>query len=276
MPVDLYIGGAEHAVLHLLYARFWNRFLVDIDCYNHAEPFQKLRNPGLVLAADGKKMSKSKNNFVDPNSFLLSHGADAVRLYQKFIGPFDKSVSWNERGLDAMRKWLGRVYRLFVEKQNLFVKAPTPHLQRIYATTVQKVTENYTNLSFNVAISQLMVFINHCYKSDKINFEYGLGFLKLLYPVCPHLSEEIWSLWKQEALLIEHSWPTYRANELKLENVVFAIQINGKTKKTLSLPIDLDKNAVVALAKKKASFYLRTNEIKKIIFIANKIVNFVC
>lgn len=275
MPVDLYIGGAEHAVLHLLYARFWNLFISDIGCYDKQEPFQKLRNPGLILASDGKKMSKSKGNFIDPNTFLLSHGADALRLYQQFLGPFAKVVVWNEQGLDAMRKWLARVYRLFVEKKVLFQpRFFNSHLDHIYAVTVKKVTESYDNLSFNVAISQLMVFINHCYKSKQIYFAYGLGFLKLLYPVCPHLAEEIWSLWKQDGWLINQQWPTYDPRHLKLERVNVAIQVNGKTKKLLALLPNLKEKEVATLAKKAVPL-LEKKLIKKIIFVENKIINFV-
>ena len=272
MPVDVYVGGAEHAVSHLLYARFWNLFLTEIGCYDVQEPFQKLKNQGLILASDGKKMSKSKGNSVDPNSFLVSHGADAVRLYEKFLGPFEKTAVWKTQGLDAARKWLARVYSLFVNKRHLFQETESSAMDYVFAQTVKVVSQSYQDFNFNVAVSQLMVFVNSCYKSNLIKWSYGIAFLQLLHPICPHLTEEIWSLWEQKPLLIESGWPTYDVKYLQKKTVFIAVQLNGKTKKVMEVIKDLSKREVIETALKK--FNIKTKKIKDVFFVKNKIINF--
>lgn len=275
MPVDLYVGGKEHAVSHLLYARFWNHFLVKIGCYDKKEPFQKLLNQGLILASDGKKMSKSRGNIVNPEDFLISHGADALRLYEKFLGPFEQKVYWNDHGIDAMRKWLARVFRLFIINKNKFIKQETPNIDYIYHQTVKEVTALYESCTFNVAIAKLMTFINACYKAKQINLVYGKGFLQLLHPICPHLTEEIWSLWDQQNSLVQTPWPIYEVNKLIKSVVIIAVQINGKTKKTMEMTKNAEQNTVVTEAKKSVQKQLQQQKIIKILFVPNKIVNFV-
>ena len=275
MPVDLYVGGQEHAVSHLLYSRFWNHFLVEIGCHNHKEPFKKLLNQGLILAHDGKKMSKSRGNVVDPNSFLLSHGADALRLWEKFLGPFSQKIYWKEEGLDAMRKWLSRVYRLFIVNKKLFTTEKTNELEFVHAKMIKKVNENYNNFNFNVVISELMSFINLCYKSKKINILYAKDFLKLLHPICPYLTEEIWFLWKEKKILIHTSWPKINEKKLVKEKNTFAIQINGKTKKIINFKINEKKEQIIEKCKVLLFNKIKKTKIKKIIFIKQKVVNFV-
>lgn len=275
MPVDLYIGGYEHAVTHLIYARFWTYFLYELQLISHPEPFTKLLNQGLILAKDGTKMSKSKGNVINPNNFLLSHGADAMRLHINFLGSFQQKVSWNEDTLDAMRKWLARIYRLFFEHQNFFTTKPTPHLDYIYAKTVKEVTANFNNHNFNVAIAHLMTFINHCYKQKKISWLYFEGFLKLLYPLCPHLTEEIWWQLGKKTLLIDSSWPSYDQQKLVLNKVNMALQINGKTKRVLSFAWNLSENEVVNISKQYLHNHLFQKRVRKVIFVKNKIINFV-
>src|SRR5690606_5602167 len=187
LPVDLYVGGAEHAVLHLLYARFWHKVLYDLGIVPTKEPFQKLFNQGMILGENNEKMSKSRGNVVNPDDIVHSHGADTLRLYEMFMGPLEASKAWSEKGLDGARRFLDRVWRLFVtEDGQLNPKIQdakgTKELEVLYHQTVKKVTEDYENLHFNVAISQLMVFVNEAYKQDVLPREYMEGFVKLLSP----------------------------------------------------------------------------------------------
>ena len=198
LPVDLYIGGVEHAVLHLLYARFWHKVLYDIGVVHTKEPFQKLFNQGMILGEGNEKMSKSKGNVVNPDDIIASHGADTLRLYEMFMGPLDAAIAWSEKGLDGSRRFLDRVWRLLVDENgNLSSKVvddETPNLQKVYHQTVKKVTEDVETLNFNTAISQLMVFINEGYKAEAINRHFVEGFVKLLSPIAPHITEELWAI----------------------------------------------------------------------------------
>ena len=220
-------------------------------------------------------MSKSRGNVVDPNSFLLSHGADALRLWEKFLGPFSQKIYWKEEGLDAMRKWLSRVYRLFIVNKKLFTTEKTNELEFVHAKMIKKVNENYNNFNFNVVISELMSFINLCYKSKKINILYAKDFLKLLHPICPYLTEEIWFLWKEKKILIHTSWPKINEKKLVKEKNTFAIQINGKTKKIINFKINEKKEQIIEKCKVLLFNKIKKTKIKKIIFIKEKVVNFV-
>lgn len=197
LPVDIYIGGAEHAVLHLLYARFWHKVLYDIGVVPTKEPFQQLFNQGMILGENNEKMSKSKGNVVNPDDIVASHGADTLRLYEMFMGPLDASIAWSENGLDGARRFLDRVWRLFVqdngELSEKITDAPNKELEKAYHQTVKKVTEDYAELRFNTAISQMMVFINDAYKAETLPKEYVEGFVKMIAPVAPHIGEELWS-----------------------------------------------------------------------------------
>ena len=198
LPVDIYIGGAEHAVLHLLYARFWHKFLYDIGVVPTKEPFQKLFNQGMILGENNEKMSKSKGNVVNPDEIVESHGADTLRLYEMFMGPLDGSIAWSANGVDGSRRFLDRIWRLLIDdngnlnpkiKENLEQESG---LEKVYHQTVKKVTEDYEALHFNTAISQLMVFINEAYKADVLPISYVEGFVKLISPIAPHIAEELW------------------------------------------------------------------------------------
>src|SRR5699024_9204946 len=193
LPVDLYIGGAEHAVLHLLYARFWDKFLYDIGVVHTKEPFQKLFNQGMILGSNNEKMSKSKGNVVNPDDIVVSHGADTLRLYEMFMGPLDADVAWSTTGLDGAKRFLDRVWRLVVTEEGDLSDKVTEDLEgdldKIYHQTVKKVTEDFKNLHFNTAISQLMVFVNEAYKVNKVTKLQIEGFVKLLYPIAPHICE---------------------------------------------------------------------------------------
>src|SRR5690625_1493969 len=218
LPVDIYIGGAEHAVLHLLYARFWHKFLYDIGVVHTKEPFYKLFNQGMILGTNNEKMSKSKGNVVNPDDIVHSHGADTLRLYEMFMGPLDADVAWSTTGLDGSRRFLDRVWRLIINEDGTvsekIVDEHDDKMERIYHETVKKVTKDYENLHFNTAISQMMVFINEGYKVEKISKQFIEGFVKLLYPVAPHLGEELWNRLGYQDMMTYTTWPTY--DEAKL------------------------------------------------------------
>lgn len=275
MPVDLYIGGQEHAVSHLLYARFWNQFLVrNCQIYDHLEPFSTLLNQGLILGPDHKKMSKSRGNVVDPMQYLVSHGADALRLYIQFIGPFQAKIAWNEHNLDAMRKWLARVYTLFTTHRSFWKKENDHQIDHLMHKTIKVVTDCYQNQHFNVAIASLMTFINACYKTKSLYLPYGKIFLQLLHPICPHLTAELWSLWNFKHFIFDSNWPKHDPAHLKLPTVIYALQVNGKTKKTFPFPINAGKIAVLHYCEKHF-LHLLPDAHQQIIFIANRVINFV-
>ncbi len=276
LPVDLYIGGTEHAVLHLLYARFWHKVLYDIGVVKTKEPFQKLFNQGMILGVDGEKMSKSKGNVINPDDLVRDVGADTLRLYEMFMGPLEATKPWSTQGVEGPRRFLERVYRLYTEVANIVNENKA--LEKIYHQTVKKVTNDYENLRFNTAISQMMTFVNECYKNTNIPFKYLEGFLKLLNPIAPHLTEELY----QNVLNFTKSiccstWPTYDEELTKADSVVVVVQVNGKVRDKLNLEVDLDDEVVekLALESEKVQNIIGENQVKKIIIIKNKIVNIV-
>lgn len=240
LPVDLYIGGVEHAVLHLLYSRFWHKVLYDIGVVPTKEPFQKLYNQGMILGEGNEKMSKSKGNVVNPDDIVKSHGADTLRLYEMFMGPLDAAIAWSENGLDGSRRFLDRIWRLLVTEENQItdkvVDEQTPELDKVYNQTVKKVTEDFDTLNFNTAISQMMVFINDCYKQDKLSKAYVEGFVKMLSPIAPHISEELWAKLGHDDTIAYEEWPTFDPSLLVDNEVEIVIQVNGKLKEKLKFP----------------------------------------
>ncbi|OZM56116.1 leucine--tRNA ligase [Lottiidibacillus patelloidae] len=282
LPVDMYIGGQEHAVLHLLYARFWHKVLYDIGVVPTKEPFQRLYNQGMILGENNEKMSKSKGNVVNPDDIVASHGADTLRLYEMFMGPLDASIAWSENGLDGSRRFLDRVWRLFVgENGELSEKvqtgASTESLERTYHQTVKKVTEDFTELRFNVGISQLMVFINEAYKADSLPKEYVEGFVKLLSPVAPHLSEELWEKLGYSTTLSYEAWPTFDETKLVESEVEIVVQLNGKVRAKLSVPVDASKEQLekIALEDVKVKEQIEGKTVRKVIAVPGKLVNIV-
>lgn len=281
LPVDLYIGGVEHAVLHLLYARFWHKVLFDIGVVPTKEPFQKLFNQGMILGEGNEKMSKSKGNVVNPDDIVASHGADTLRLYEMFMGPLDASIAWSENGLDGSRRFLDRVWRLLVSDQHELstkvVDEDTPQLQKIYHQTVKKVTEDFETLNFNTAISQLMVFINECYKAEKINKSYAEGFVKMLAPIAPHVGEELWSILGHESTITYQPWPSYDEQLLEGEVVEIVVQVNGKVRAKLEISKDASKEEMEHLAFENENIKgaIEGKEIKKVIAVPQKLVNIV-
>lgn len=280
LPIDIYIGGSEHAVLHLLYARFWHKFLYDIGIVPTKEPFMKLFNQGMILGENNEKMSKSKGNVVNPDDIIESHGADTLRLYEMFMGPLDASIAWSTSGLDGARRFLDRVWRLFIEDGSLSSKitgASEKLLERVYHEIVKKVTENYEELRFNTAISQLMVFVNEANKADKLPRQYAEGFVKLLSPVAPHLAEELWSKLGYTETISYEAWPAYDESKLVDDVVEIVIQINGKLKAKLKVPADASKKELedLSLSDQAIKEQIEGKTIRKIISVPGKLVNIV-
>ncbi|EGP4720942.1 leucine--tRNA ligase [Enterococcus faecium] len=281
LPVDIYIGGAEHAVLHLLYARFWHKFLYDIGVVPTKEPFQKLYNQGMILGENNEKMSKSRGNVVNPDDVVETYGADTLRMYEMFMGPLDASIAWSENGLEGSRKFLDRVWRLIVDENNKMRDRITTlndgKLDKVYHQTVKKVTEDYENLHFNTAISQLMVFINEAYKVDALPYEYIEGFVQLLAPIAPHIGEELWSILGNDGGISYAPWPTYDEAALVEDEVEVVFQVNGKVRAKSNVPRDLGKDELekVALANETVQEYIEGKTVRKVIAVPNKLVNIV-
>lgn len=280
LPVDIYIGGAEHAVLHLLYARFWHKVLYDIGLVHTKEPFQKLFNQGMILGENNEKMSKSKGNVVNPDEIVESHGADTLRLYEMFMGPLDASIAWSTTGLDGARRFLDRIWRLFIQENGELsdkITASGNNLEKVYHQTVKKVTEDYEHLRFNTAISQMMVFINEGYKADAIPKQYVEGFVKLLSPVAPHLAEEMWEKLGHQGTVSYEPWPTYDESKLVDDEVEIVVQVNGKMKTKLMVSKEATKEEMEQLAmnEEKVQEQIAGKTIRKVIAVPGKLVNIV-
>ena len=281
LPVNLYVGGAEHAVLHLLYARFWHKFLYDLGVVPTKEPFQKLVNQGMILGSNHEKMSKSKGNVVNPDDIVEQYGADTLRLYEMFMGPLDASIPWSEEGLGGAYKFINRVWNLLIdENDNLRDRVTTINnhdLDKIYNETVKKVTEDYEAMHFNTAISQLMVFVNNAYKADSLPLEYVEGLVKLLSPVVPHITEELWSKLGHVGSIAYAKWPTYDESKLVEDVVEIVVQINGKVRQHLQVSKDASREELQALAlnDERIKQELADKEVKKVIAVPGKLVSIV-
>ena len=281
LPVDIYIGGAEHAVLHLLYACFWHKFLYDIGVVPTKEPFQKLFNQGMILGENNEKMSKSKGNVVNPDEIVESHGADTLRLYEMFMGPLDASIAWSTKGLDGARRFLDRVWRLLVddngELSSKVQESNDTTLERVYHQTVKKVTEDYEGLRFNTGISQLMVFINDAYKVDVLPKQYVEGFVKLLAPICPHTTEELWSKLGHEDTISYEAWPAFDEAKLVDDEVEIVVQINGKVRAKVNVPAEASREELqdIAMANEDVQEFIEGKTVRKVIAVPGKLVNIV-
>ncbi|HSI67475.1 MAG TPA: leucine--tRNA ligase [Planococcus sp. (in: firmicutes)] len=280
LPVDVYIGGAEHAVLHLLYARFWHKVLYDIGVVATKEPFQKLFNQGMILGEGNEKMSKSKGNVVNPDQVIESHGADTLRMYEMFMGPLEASIAWSTNGLDGSRRFLDRIWRLLVEEGTLSSKVVGKNdgsMDKIYHQTVKKVTDDFEGLRFNTAISQMMVFINEGYKVQSIPKEYVEGFVKLLSPIAPHVAEELWEQLGHSESITYESWPTYDEAKMVSDEIEVVIQVNGKLRTKLLLAKDSTKEELetAALADEAIQKAAEGKQIRKVIAIPGRLVNVV-
>ncbi|AJD91842.1 leucyl-tRNA synthetase [Jeotgalibacillus malaysiensis] len=280
LPVDIYVGGAEHAVLHLLYARFWHKVLYDIGVVPTKEPFQKLFNQGMILGENNEKMSKSKGNVVNPDEIIRTHGADTLRVYEMFMGPLEASVAWSENGLDGARRFLERIWRLLVTDQGTLTDKvkdqPNEALEKVYHQTVKKVTEDIEGIRFNTAISQLMVFVNEAYKVDVIPSEYIKGFVQMLSPFAPHLAEELWEK-VGEGELSYSEWPSFDESKLVSNEVEIVVQINGKLKKKLMVPREATREEMESLAmeQEEVTSAIEGKTVRKVIAVPGKLVNIV-
>ncbi|WP_170007984.1 leucine--tRNA ligase [Bacillus fonticola] len=281
LPVDLYIGGAEHAVLHLLYARFWHKVLYDIGAVPTKEPFQKLFNQGMILGEGNEKMSKSKGNVVNPDDIVVTHGADTLRLYVMFMGPLEASIAWSTTGLDGSRRFLDRVWRLLVTEdgtaKDTIQDAANENLEKLYHQTVKKVTEDIDVLQFNTAISQLMMFYNEANKQDILPKEYVKGFVKLLSPFTPHVAEELWHILGATESIQHEAWPTYDESKLVDDTITLVVQVNGKVRAKLTVATETTKEQLeeAALADEKVQSHIEGKTIRKVIAIPGKLVNIV-
>lgn len=279
LPVDIYIGGQEHAVLHLLYARFWHRFLFDIGILDYPEPFFKIINQGMILGTDGSKMSKSAKNGVDPNEIINSHGADALRLYECFMGPLTASLRWDNKGLDDARKWLDRVYRYYfeIEKQIVDEKNVDNELRVQMHRAIKNITNNLEKQNFNLAISDMMICLNAFYKTKEIPKSYLENFIIMLSCFAPHLAEEIFQkALKNNKSVAWSKWPQHN-DEYLLDNIIkIPFQINGKLRSVVNVARDLSEEELIRTIENMDDIkkHLKDKNIKKKIIIKNKIVNY--
>ncbi len=282
MPVDLYIGGSEHAVLHLLYSRFWHKVLFDIGVVSTPEPFRKLVHQGIVLGEDNQKMSKSRGNVVNPDEMIERFGADAVRLYEMFMGPLEAMKPWSTRGVEGVTRFLDRAWRLVVADDGALsptvaAEAPTPEVQRVLHHTIKKVTEDLDALRFNTAISQMMVLTNELTKLERRPRAALDAFVRLLSPFAPHLAEELWERLGGAPSVGQQAWPSYDPALTVSERLEIPIQVNGKLRAKIDVSAQATRDEVVDLARGDAKVQdsLQGREPKKIIYVEKKLVNFV-
>lgn len=280
MPVDLYVGGAEHAVGHLLYSRFFTKYLYDKNVVPYEEPFQRLYHQGMILGENGLKMSKSLGNVINPDDICKNYGADSLRLYEMFMGPLEASLPWSSGGLDGAKRFIERVFRLYTEEEyrNKVVSVNDGSLDYIYHSTVKKVTQDFENLQFNTAISQMMIFINEAYQAKVIYREYLVGFLKMFFCICPHVGEELYELLGFNTIIDYESWPTYDEEKTIQNRKTIAVQVNGKLRGTIEIQSDENEENVkkMAVELEGVKRHIEGKTIVKIIVVKNRIVNIVC
>ena len=277
MPVDLYVGGPEHAVGHLLYARMWNQFLYNKGYVGVKEPFKKLVHQGMILGSNGIKMGKRFPKYVvNPDDIVKEYGADTLRMYEMFMGPLEADKPWNDEAVNGVRKFLDRVWRLYHEEIREF--KDNSNLDKVYNQTVKKVTEDYESLNFNTAISQMMIFVNAVYKENSWNREYAEGLIKLLNPIVPHITEEIWSevLGHTDTITYE-PWPTYDSGKLVDNTYEMVVQVNGKVRGKIEVSTDTTIEEMKKLAKEidNVKVFIEGKEIVKEIVVPKKLVNIV-
>jgi len=282
MPVDIYIGGAEHAVLHLLYARFWHKVLYDLGYVSTREPFQKLVNQGMILGENGVKMSKSLGNVINPDDVVAEHGADVLRMFEMFLGPLEKSKPWSTSGLEGMDRFLKRVWRLVVEDDDRLSGTITDQpageqLDRLLHQTIKKVTDDIENLRFNTAISQLMILTNELINAPVRNRAHLKDLVLMLSPFAPHISEELWQRLGAAESLAYEAWPTYDAGKLVVDTIQMPVQVNGKLRDNIMVPQDADQDQALAIARgsEKVQKFIEGKTIVKVVFVPEKIMNIV-
>ncbi|HEY6973432.1 MAG TPA: class I tRNA ligase family protein, partial [Nitrospiraceae bacterium] len=280
MPVDLYIGGSEHAVLHLLYARFWHKVLFDIGVVSTPEPFKKLVHQGIVLGEDNQKMSKSRGNVVNPDEMMDQFGADAVRLYEMFMGPLEAMKPWSTRGVEGVTRFLERVWRLMVNEEGALSSAvvsvaPSLDQQRLLHQTIKKVTEDIETLRFNTAISQMMVFTNELTKIERRPRALLEPFVLVLSPFAPHLAEELWEKLGGRTSVSQQPWPAFDPALTISDRLTIPIQVNGKLRGKIEVLVDTSGAEVESLARAQIAEWMQGEEPKKVIYVEKKLINFV-
>ncbi|MBC8367457.1 leucine--tRNA ligase [bacterium] len=282
LPVDLYLGGTEHAVLHLLYARFWHKVLFDLGLVSTKEPFQKLRNQGMILGENGEKMSKSRGNVVNPDDVIRDHGSDSLRLFLMFLGPLERDKPWSTTGIEGIHRFLDRSWRLFHDGEDALHPAvqdvaPDEETQRLLHRTIAEVTRMTEDLRFNTAISLMMIFVNEMMPKKVRSREALEKFILLLAPYAPHLAEEIWHSLGHEETIAYVPWPDFDEKWLAEETVTVVVQVNGKLRDSFELPADADEDAVKAKVEssEKLAPWLEGKSIVKTIYVPGKLVNLV-
>jgi leucyl-tRNA synthetase len=271
----MYVGGAEHATRHLIYARFWHKFLFDIGVVSTKEPFKKLQSVGLIMGQDGRKMSKRFGNIVNPDSIVSNYGADSFRLYEMFMGPFDQAIPWNENNIIGVRRFLEKVWRLQFKISNKIT--PDKKLETLIHKTIKKVGEDIESMSFNTAISAMMIFVNeleHIPVVSKSDFDM---FLKILAPFAPHIAEEIWHNLGNKTLISTEKWPKFDQSKIVEEKINMMVQVNGRIRAQFTANPDIGESEAkaLALALPETQKWLQGQQIKKVIFVPSKIINFV-
>ena len=277
MPVDLYVGGPEHAVGHLLYSRMWGNYLYDKGISPVKEPFKKLVHQGMILGSNGLKMGKRHPKYcINPNDIAKKYGADTLRLYEMFMGPLEADKPWSDTGVEGARRWLDRVYRLYTE-ENKIKDEENKNLEKIFHQTVKKVTEDYETLNFNTAISQMMIFINAVYKEDVFPRKYAMDFIKLLNPIAPHMTEEIWSLMGHDNTIAYEEWPKYDIEKTKEDTFFMVVQVNGKVRGKIEVATDTSKEEMEKLAYEieNVKVHIEGHDVVKTIVVPKKLVNIV-
>lgn len=278
MPVDLYIGGVEHAVLHLLYARFWHRVLYDLGLVSTKEPFRKLINQGLILGEDGEKMSKSRGNVINPDIVVNEYGADSLRLYEMFMGPLEKVKPWSDTGVKGVYNFLVRVWRFFADKQvHIKTGDEDPEILKALHKTIRKIDDDVTHIRLNTAISAMMILLNQCTAQSKVTTNTALTFFRLLAPFAPHIAEELWEMYEQTGSIAEATWPEAKEEYLKEAVVEYPVSFNGKTRFKISLPAESTKEEAekAVLSHESAQKWLENKTPRKIIVVPNRIINIV-
>ena len=275
MPVDLYIGGPEHAVGHLMYSRIWNRFLYDKGIAPTKEPFKKLVHQGMILGSNGIKMGKRFPEYVvNPSDIVRDYGADTLRLYLMFMGPLEVSKPWSNSGVEGARKFLNRVWNFFTNPENL-TEEEIPSLEKVYHQTVKKVTSDFEKLAFNTAISQMMIFVNACYKEGRCTKSYAEGLVKMLSCICPHIGEEIWSELGHEGTIAFEAWPSFEEDKAKEDTIEIAVQVNGKVRGKVNVTMEDDEDSVLAKVQESDAAKFLTGTIVKKIYVKGKIFTIV-
>ena len=277
MPVDLYVGGPEHAVGHLLYSRMWNNYLYDKGLSPVAEPFKKLVHQGMILGSNGIKMGKRFPEFVvNPVDIIKEYGADTLRLYEMFMGPLEADKPWNNEAVVGSKKFLDRIWRMYTE--GVITITDSDNLDKIYNQTVKKVTEDYESLNINTGISQMMIFVNAVYKEGNISKEHAEGFIKILNPLCPHITEELWhEVFKKDTTLTYEAWPTYDESKMVEDTYTMIVQVNGKVRGKIEVGTSTTDEEMKALAKEidNVKNFIEGHEIVKEIVVPKKLVNIV-